>query len=241
MSTLKELFQSLSGGIGLSTEHAFVKADFISTDCTNAPSGPDVHCLNEEGADVALMTLDGRAYFKIPKPSAWHFPIGSDEYPVKQWYIATVHDLTGKANNGYKHSGIDYNVEVLPRGDIDRGQPVFAVSSGRVYGTWHSQRNLASVVIQVSHKGAPLYVRYWHLARDNTFLNLRPGLALEAGQRLGHLGDYKRGGDHLHFDMALDPFHPGCWLIAAVRWVDPVIVLEYHLDPETVEASLRIN
>ena len=241
MSTIEELFRDLGGGIGLATEHAFVKADFIPTDCTNAPSGPDVHCLNEEGAAFALLTLKGRAYFDIPEPSAWHFPVGSDEYPIEQWYIATVHDLTGKANNGYKHSGIDYNVEVLPRGDIDRGQPVFAVADGSIYGTWHSQRNLASVVIQVSHQGAPLYVRYWHLARDDTFLNLRPDMPVTVGQTLGHLGSYKPGGDHLHFDMALDPFHPGCWLIAAVRWVDPVIVLEYHLNPEIVEASLRIG
>lgn len=194
------------------------------------------------GGDTALVltTTTNRIDLTIPDPpQAWHFPIGSDKYPPEQWYIATFHDLTGKANNGYEHSGIDYNVEVYPRGDIDRGQPVFAIASGRVYGTWHSERNLASVVIQVTHQGAPLYVRYWHLARDDTFLSLRPGLPVTVGQTLGHLGSYKPGGDHLHFDMALDPFHPGCWLIPAVRWIDPVIVLEYHLDPAIVEASLR--
>jgi murein DD-endopeptidase MepM/ murein hydrolase activator NlpD len=193
-------------------------------------------------ADFVIATPTHRAAFTIPpQPQAWHFPVGSDEYPIEQWYIATFHDLTGKANNGYKHSGIDYNIETYPRGDIDRGQPVFAVADGQVYGTWYSERNLASVVIQVTHQDAPLYVRYWHLAQDDTFLNLRPGIKVECGQTLGHLGDYKRGGDHLHFDMALDAFHPGCWLIPAVRWVDPVTVLEHHLDPKVVEASLRIK
>jgi len=193
--------------------------------------------------DFFIVTSNHQAHFYIttPAPQPWSFPIGSDEYPPEKWYIATVHDLTGKANGGYKHSGIDYNVEVPPRGDIDRGQPVFAIADGTVYGTWHSERNLASVVIQVSHMDAPLWVRYWHLARDDTFLNLRPGLAVTAGQIIGHLGSYAPGGDHLHFDMALDAFHPGCWLVPAVRWVDPVTVLEYHLDPKIVEASLRIG
>lgn len=192
-------------------------------------------------ADIVIATPTYRAAFTIiaDQPAGWHFPVGSLKYPIEKWYVATHHDLTGKANNGYKHSGIDYNVEVYPRGDIDRGQPVFAIASGRVYGTWYSKRNLASVVIQITHQNAPLYVRYWHLARDDTFLNLRPGLPVIVGQTLGHLGSYKPGGDHLHFDMALDPFHPGCWLVPAVRWVDPVTVLEYHLDPKIVEASLR--
>jgi len=245
MTTIDELLKGIDGG-GLITfrptqpARCSILASLIKMVGT---PGPDVHCLNEAGADFALLTYEGRAYFKVldDKPSAWHFPVGSDKYPIEKWYIATVHDLTGVKNNGYKHSGIDYNVQVLPRGDIDRGQPVFAITSGTIYGTWHSKRNLASVVIQVIHQGAPLWVRYWHLARDDTFLNLRSGLSVECGQTLGHLGDYKRGGDHLHFDMALDSFHPGCWLIPAVRWVDPVPVLKAHLDPDIVDASLRIG
>jgi len=177
----------------------------------------------------------------LDKPLDWHFPVGSDEYPIKQWYIATIHDLTGAKNNGYKHTGIDYNVEVPPRGDIDRGQPVWAIADGKIYGTWHSERNLASVVIQVEHDGMPLFARYWHLARNDAFLGLRPGMKIEAGRCLGLLGNYKTGGDHLHFDMALDAFHPGCWLVPGVRWVDPVPILKAHLDPDTVDASLRIG
>ena len=240
MNTIEELFADLNGGlVYLKTEHARLAANVLRTDGT---PGPDVHCLNEAGADFALLTLEGRAYFEtLDKPPSWQFPVGSDEYPIEKWYIASVHDLTGVKNNGYKHSGIDYNVEVLPRGDIDRGQPVFAIAAGTIYGTWHTERNLASVVIKVYHDNVPLYVRYWHLAQDDTFLNLRPGLEIGVGQCLGHLGSYAPGGDHLHFDMALDAFHPGCWLVSGVRWIDPVPVLKAHLDPNIVDASLRIG
>ena len=234
MNQMAQLIQSPNPGIFTShTQQDLVEATLTRTTEQDTLLGD---------ADFVITTPTHFAAFNIiaNQPAGWHFPVGSLKYPIEQWYIATFHDLTGKANNGYKHSGIDYNVEIYPRGDIDRGQPVFAVASGRVYGTWYSGRNLASVVIQVTHQGAPLYVRYWHLARDDTFLSLRPGLPVTVGQTLGHLGSYKPGGDHLHFDMALDPFHPGCWLIPAVRWVDPVTVLEYHLDPEIVEASLRL-
>jgi len=236
MNEMTKLIQYLNGGAGITakSQHVSLQANLIRAIW---------QATNLKEAHFTITTPTHHATFNIiaDQPADWHFPIGSLKYPPEKWYIATVHDLTGKLNRGYKHSGVDYNIEVLPRGDIDRGQPVHAVSSGRVYGTWHSQRNLASVVIQVNHQNAPLYVRYWHLARDTTFLNLRPNMPVTAGQTLGHLGDYKRGGDHLHFDMALDPFHPGCWLVPAVRWVDPVTVLKYHLDPKIVEASLRIG
>ena len=240
MSTITELFADLNGGlVHLKTEHVELAANVLRTDGT---PGPDVFMITEAGADFILQTLEGRAYFKVlDEVLPWHFPVGSDEYPIEKWYIATVHDLTGARNSGYKHSGIDYNVEVAPRGDVDRGQPVWAVAGGEIYGTWHTERNLASVVIKVYHDDVPLYVRYWHLAQDATFLNLRPGLEIEAGRCLGHLGSYAPGGAHLHFDMALDAFHPGCWLVSGVRWIAPVAVLKAHLAPNIVDASLRIG
>ena len=237
MNAMTQLIKTIHPGGTITIQAPAHPAPIVTTTIRITEQETDL-----ENATFVITTPTHRAAFTIPdQPQSWHFPVGSDEYPIEKWYIATVHDLTGKANNGYKHSGIDYNVEVPPRGDIDRGQPVFAIADGTVYGTWHSERNLASVVIQVTHMGAPLYVRYWHLARDNTFLNLRPGLAVTVGQTIGHLGSYIPGGDHLHFDMALDAFHPGCWLTPSVRWVDPVTVLEYHLDPGLVEASLHIG
>jgi len=253
MNTIAELFADLNGGLAyLKTEHAGLEANLIyvkSAPHIDGVPGPDVHCLNEAGADFALLTLEGRAYFKVLESPSWHFPVGSDEYPIEKWYIASRHLEHGTIWAGGIHTGIDYNVEVLPRGDVDRGQPVSAITDGMIYATGYSQTCLASIVIKVMHDEKPLWVRYWHLADDDLFKSWRPGLPVGAGQELGHLGDYK-GGDHLHFDMCEEAFHPCVWWTSMsgatsgeklARWVDPVSVLKAHLDSDTVDASLRIG
>ena len=202
-------------------------------------------------ADFVIVTPTQRADFRmLDKPLAWHFPVGSDKYPVEQWYIASRHLEHGTIWAGGVHTGIDYNVEVSPRGDIDRGQPVFAIADGSIYATGYSQTSLASIVIEIQHEGKLLWVRYWHLADDDLFKSWRPGLPVEAGRELGHLGNYLRGGDHLHFDMCREAFHPCVWWTRTsgatnaeklASWVDPVPVLKVHLDPDVVDKSLRIG
>lgn len=246
---MRQLIRDLNGGlVHFKTEHVDLTASVIRVDGT---PGPDVYCLGEADADFGLLTLEGRAYFKVlDKSSAWHFPVGSDKYPIEQWYIASKHLERGTIWGGGIHTGIDYNVEVSPRGDIDRGQPVFAVADGTIYATGYSQTCLASIVIEVRHDNKPLWVRYWHLANDSLFKSWRPGLPIKAGQELGHLGNYLKGGDHLHCDMCKEAFHPCVWWTYTsgatngeklARWVDPVSVLKAHLNPDTVDASLRIG
>lgn len=233
MSSIDELLRDLDGdALLIRTEHESLR-------------GVVVHSMMLEsdlvdGVDFAVVTQEQWYDFSLSlPPSVWYFPVGTVEYPPAKWYAATVHDLTGKKNGGYRHTGIDYNLDISPWGDVDRGMPVRAVADGEVYGVWFSQKNLASVVLEVQHEGASLFVRYWHLARDETFLALRPGQRVVAGQQIGALGAYLRG-DHLHFDMALDAFHPGVWFTSApgTRWVDPVPILKAHLGEEEVEASL---
>jgi len=60
---IEELFADFNGGlVHLKTEHAELAANVLRVDGT---PGPDVHCLNEAGADFALLTLEGRAYFEV--------------------------------------------------------------------------------------------------------------------------------------------------------------------------------
>jgi len=99
------------------------------------------------------------------------------------------------------------------------------------------------VIIEVQHQGYPLYVRYWHLADDAGFRGLAVGQAVEAGQQIGAIGNYRlgAGGDHLHFDCARDPFGAHWWFTnhPDVRWIDPVPVLQMHLDSVRVEEMLK--
>ena len=65
MNTIEELFQDLNGGlVHLKTEHRSLAANVLRVDGT---PGPDV--LGEAGADFALLTLEGRAYFEVVGPS----------------------------------------------------------------------------------------------------------------------------------------------------------------------------
>lgn len=171
----------------------------------------------------------------------WVYPVGSLEFPTEQWYCATVHDMTGAKNNGYAHTGIDLNVDHHPWGDVDRGQSVYAVADGVVHAAHYSTNYLGSVVVKMQHDGAPLWVRYWHLANDDTFRYWNADETVKADAIIGHLGNYRlgAGGDHCHFDMALDPFGAHWWFTKHdIRWIDPVPVLKAHLDPEVVDAMM---
>ena len=193
----------------------------------------------EEAAEIVRWILNA-----VP-PSAWAFPVGtvmSSQYPPERWYAACVHDLTGKANGGYAHTGIDLNLDVNPWGDVDRSMPVWAVANGMVYAAGYSTSYLGSVIVQCEHDGKSLWIRYWHLADDAAFRAWKPGNLVTAGICIGHIGDYKlgEGGDHLHLDMRDKPFEAHWWFTShAGGWLDPVPILKAHLDPALVDAMLR--
>lgn len=192
--------------------------------------------------DALARELTGIVKERMGEPTPWRFPVGSVEYPSSDWYCASWHDLTGKRNNGYGHTGIDLNVDRHPWGDVDRGQPAFAIADGVIYRVGYSQSYLGSVILLVDHERAPLYVRYWHLADDAAFRSFAEGQVVKAGDCLGHIGNYQlgAGGDHLHFDMCTDPFECHWWFTNhRVRWIDPVPILKAHLDQTQVDAMLE--
>jgi len=184
-----------------------------------------------------------RALVEELQPVAgWVFPVGDDEFPTADWYCACWHSLDGSLNDGYGHTGIDLNVDRYPWGDVDRGRPVWAVADGIVYAAHYSTNYLGGIVIRSEHEGDALYIRYWHLEDNDAFRAHVPGQHIAAGQLVGNIGNYLlgAGGDHLHFDMALDPFEPHWWFTRhEIRWVDPVPVLRTHLNSDLVEEMLR--
>lgn len=165
------------------------------------------------------------------EPDRWALPVGTLQYPAARWYAAQLHTWPGP------HTGIDLNLDVAPYGDIDRGQPVFAIANGTVHQVGSSAGWVGVIVIQVQHQGAPLWVRYAHL--DRASISLHPGDTVSAGQQLGVIGNYLPEGDHLHLDIASEAFTWSWYRTASVDWIDPVPILKAHLDPAQVEAMLR--
>lgn len=190
--------------------------------------------------DTLTVTIDATPYVCTRQPSAaepgaWAFPVGEQGYPPERWYCATWHDPTGARNNGYRHTGIDLNLDVSPWGDVERrlGLSVYAVADGVVewVGQWSGT---GTVVLRVEHEGKPLWVRYGHVIPA-----VKIGDAVKAGDKLGAFDDW-RTGDHLHFDMRAKPIDATGWLTPPLdEWLDPVDVLKAHLDASRVEAMLR--
>jgi len=194
--------------------------------------------LRTEG--IALQTVAQRLVEDgdVAVEDEWAFPVGTGEFPPEAWYVAVVHDLTGAKNGGYRHSGIDINLDRWPWGDVERGAPVRALTTGTVVAKGSSAGWLGVLLVRYQHEDAPLYVRYAHLDADR--FQVIKGEVVEAGQVLGYLGDWQGGdsGDHLHLDMANQPFEWNWWLTERVNWMDPVPVLKAHLDEEIVDLML---
>lgn len=176
-------------------------------------------------------------------PLLWAFPVGTSEYPPERWYAASLHDMTGVLNDGYAHTGIDLNLDKSPWGDVDRGMPVFSVCPGTLRARGFSASYLGSVIIEGEYDAQPIFFRYWHLADDAVFQAMAVGQMIAAGQQVGSIGNYTlgAGGDHCHFDCALDLFGAHWWFTnhSDVRWIDPVPILRQNLDPAKVDAMLR--
>jgi murein DD-endopeptidase MepM/ murein hydrolase activator NlpD len=171
---------------------------------------------------------------QTPQPNPWSFPVGNGQYPPEMWYAASLHDLTGKLNNGYKHTGIDLNLAMHEFGDVERrlGLSVYAVADGVVTYVTENWSGAPMIVILHENGGDPLWVRYAHITPV-----VMQGQSVKAGQALGGFADWKTG-DHLHFDMATEQFTRE-WLTRGINWIDPVPVLKAHLDPKRVDAMLE--
>lgn len=167
----------------------------------------------------------------LVKSEAWSFPVGSDRFPIANWYCAQFFTFDKQTNPG-GHTGLDLNGDKPPYGDIDRDEPTFAVAPGIVHSMGYSEGWRGVVVLQVIYNNAPLWVRYGHLDYDS--ISVAPGQAVVSGQHIGNLGNYKRG-DHLHTDFALDPFWWSHYRTWNVRWIDPLPVLIEKLDPALVQ------
>ncbi len=182
------------------------------------------------------VAMEVRAYLSPSPTTEWAFPVGEGAYPPRRWYAAVLHDPDGVLIHGYRHVGIDLNLDVSPWGDIERtlGLSVFALADGVVTYYTADWSGVPLIVIQHMHAAQPLWVRYAHITPI-----VRRGDRVVAGQRLGGFANWQgiNGGDHLHLDMATAPYTRE-W-IGGAPFVDPVPILKAHLDPDMVDALLR--
>lgn len=174
---------------------------------------------------------------QLQPPPVWAFPVGNAEYPPEAWYAASLHDPTGVLNDGYKHTGLDLNLDKAPWGDVERilGLAVYAIADGVVTYLTDNWSGVPMIVVKHEHNGVPLWTRYAHILPTVTL-----GETITAGQTIGAFANYTQGtgGDHLHFDMATDEFTRE-WLTTDINWIDPVPVLKTHLNPSTVDEMLK--
>ena len=207
---------------------------------------PDFTDIVNDRFSIAGVNADGVPYriecgvyavFHEDIESSWSFPVGDDEYPPEKWYAATVHDMTGALNNGYKHTGIDLNLAMFEYGDVERrlGLSVYSISDGIVTYVTENWSGVPMIVIEYEHGGLPLWVRYAHIIP-----RVRRGDRVVSGQELGLFANWKGngGGDHLHVDCALSEFTRE-WLTPTVKWIDIADVLKSHLDHGVVQAMVK--
>lgn len=171
----------------------------------------------------------------IAQLKQWCFPVGSDKFPVENWYCAQYHTYD-RASSQRGHTGLDLNGDRAPWGDVDRDEPVFAVADGAVHDVGFSNKWRGVVVIRVLHDEGSIWFRYAHLRSDST--TVKPGDSVSPGQQIGELGNYS-GGDHLHFDAATTPFGWNYWRARFVGWIDPLPILRAHLDNELIDKMLE--
>ena len=193
---------------------------------------PDTPMVTNHYVDMTWAGIEYRCYVNVIDDDNWSFPVGRGQYIPERWYAATVHDMTGALNNGYKHTGLDLNLDLSPYGDIERtlGLAMYAVADGMVTYVTDYWSGVPMIVVEVMHDGKPLWVRYGHITPV-----VMLGEVVKAGQKLGGFANWKTG-DHLHIDMCLDEIDRD-WL-SDKRWVDPVDILSAHLSPVRVQAMI---
>jgi len=171
----------------------------------------------------------------------WIPPLGTVEHPTSEWFCTTWHDpwatlWTQTAWYGGGHSGIDLSLDASPWHEVERGEPVYAVSDGTVHSMGSSTGWLGVVVVKHALlDGGCVFLRYAHLD-PASIAHLIKGQLVARGERLGVIGNYTSdpGEDHLHFDAALVPFDWNVWLAEDIEWVNPIPILQENMNDDAL-------
>ncbi len=129
------------------------------------------------------------------------------------------------------HTGEDWNASRPPRGDVDLGDPIYAVAHGRVTAADHYVPSWGNVVL-VEHQlpdGSMVWSQYAHCQE----MAVSAGDEVRRGDKLGTIG--KGAGDrwpaHLHFEIRKQELAPNAW-----GWSRQQVLERYYHPSEFIRA-----
>jgi murein DD-endopeptidase MepM/ murein hydrolase activator NlpD len=114
------------------------------------------------------------------------------ERPSRKFGVGRDHDSPESCGSG--HCGVDI-------GEV-RGEPVLAVHDGTVERVVREPKDGSGRYVRLLHYGGRIVTQYMHL--DEVEQQLKPGVHVRAGDKLGVVGDTgtHNSGPHLHFTFA---------------------------------------
>lgn len=142
---------------------------------------------------------------------------------ASEWYFANNHRPTWIGKEA-PHSGLDINLRLAPRGDVELGFPLYSTCAGLVvYADYAPGNYWGNLVITASidNDGDLLYWRYAHLQS----ILADVGQIIPSNKLIGTIGKgaNERYYAHLHLDAWRGAMAtPGAWFHKSVTWLDPL-------------------
>lgn len=159
--------------------------------------------LETDGFDFPCGAPDGKGYYVAA---------GLAEYPYYQRFRAW-------------HTGEDWNAVRPPRGDVDLGDPIYAVANGVVKVADYFVPSWGNVLL-IEHRlpdGRQVWSQYAHCRE----MLVKVEQEVVRGDKIGTIG--KGAGNrypaHLHFEIRLSDLKPNAWGWSRAR------VLQYYAHP----------
>jgi len=211
---------------------------------SNKLSNPVLAATQEQAPSSSSDPISERVVYtavntpEVPFSDGFDFPVG---WPNGDGYKhGTVNDKNGwdfleyeKPKNIY-HPGEDWNGiddSGNPVGNADFGDPVYAISNGRVtYASYYS--DAWGNIILIEHRlqdGTPVWSQYAHL-KD---MLVSSGDIVQRGQKIGTIGK-DDGVAHLHFEIRKKELKAGAWDVSSETKVS-----EDYYDPSDFINSHR--
>jgi len=165
------------------------------------------------------------------KTDGFDFPCGAPE--GKGYYVAA--GLVERPYyNRFKawHTGEDWNATRPPRGDVDLGDPIYAIANGAVTVADYFVPSWGNIIL-IKHE-TPDGTKFWSQYSHCREMKVRVGDEVRRGQKIGTIG--KGAGNrwpaHLHFEIRLKDIKPNAW-----GWTRAQVLERYAHPTQFIKAN----